>query len=116
MSDYGFSVDYETIQDPYDIYMKSYRERAFERGMKKMTTEKGMRITDQMVEGNLYYVGSNTIFSRKNGEGWGDASLDKVTEKARSIAESSGDDVFIVKIVRVIRHPRSPLEVKDTNF
>jgi hypothetical protein len=63
---------------------------------------------DKKYEANKYYVGSNSIFARN----WGHPTENKAIQHAQKLLETDGnDEIFIVKIVKVVRRKTAPVEV-----
>ena len=68
-----------------------------------------------------YYVGSDSIFRPKyhsstmRNEAWVRNSLDEAVDQAKEIltADSTKTEVFIVKIVKVVRRQTPPIVVED---
>lgn len=59
---------------------------------------------------NRYYVGADGAITRE----WGHRDLAGATDHARRLLQDEGrDEVFIVKIVRVVRTASRPIVVED---
>lgn len=70
-------------------------------------------ITKDDIKANQFYVGSNSIFTRNNGKGWGHNNINAAIEHAKSLlrGKDETEEVFIVKIVKVVRKKQQPIEV-----
>lgn len=71
-----------------------------------------MHITNEHIKNNKYYVGANSVFIRD----WGHSTLNAASVHAAELLDSDErEEVFIVKIVRVIRKKKikSPVEIYD---
>lgn len=80
--------------------IKEYQERI--REMTKNSTKK--------YEANKFYVGSNSVMNKD----WGHPTLNKAIEHAKELMEKqNSDEIFIVKIVKVVRRKETPIEVID---
>lgn len=65
---------------------------------------------DNKYKNNKFYVGSNSVFDRN----WGKRTLPEAIKQAQNVMEAQGqDEVFIVKIVKVVRRKQAPIEVID---
>jgi len=66
------------------------------------------KVNNKKYEVNKFYIGSNSVFDRQ----WGHPTLTKAVDHARGLMEAqSKDEIFIVKIVRVVRRKTAPVEV-----
>ena len=64
---------------------------------------------DKKYEANKYYVGSNSVF---NGRNWGHPTENLAIKHAQKLMEDNDqDEIFIVKIVKVIRRKVAPVEI-----
>jgi hypothetical protein len=59
-----------------------------------------------------FYVGSPSMVNGSN-PNWARKTLAEAVQHARELAEESGHDQFVVKVVRVVRHPRPRLIVEE---
>lgn len=83
------------------IYDERFKE--FDERMKKMVKE-------NRYKNNRFYVGSDSVFDR----GWGKKTLNEAIKQAQEVMENQGrDEVFIVKIIKVVRRKQAPIEVLD---
>jgi hypothetical protein len=57
---------------------------------------------------NKFYVGADSVFARN----WGHPTLEKAIEHASTLLNGR-NEVFIVKIVKVVRKKVAPIEVVD---
>jgi hypothetical protein len=59
---------------------------------------------------NKFYIGSNSVFDRN----WGHRTLNEAINHAKVIMDNDNkDEIFIVKIVKVVRRKSAPIEVVD---
>ena len=87
----------DNMDEPHDNYPYNFLEN-LERIMNK----------DKKYEANKYYVGSNSIFSR----GWGHPTETKAIQHAKELLdEQNQDEIFIVKIVKVVKRRVAPVEI-----
>lgn len=65
------------------------------------------------IDNNKYYIGSNSVFNRGT-SGWGHRTLEGAITHAQSMIQlENKDEVFIVKIVKVVKRKAAPIEVID---
>lgn len=89
-----------------DHYTKDYKEQVTNMRIKKMT--------NKQIQDNKFYIGSNSVFTRENNKGWGHKTIDGAIIHARSMIQLEGkDEVFIVKIVKVVTREKAPVKVVD---
>ena len=65
-------------------------------------------ISASEIKNNKFYVGSRSAINR----GWGHGELDDAVNHATELLDSTGEEQFIVKIVRLVRRKKQPVEVK----
>lgn len=75
--------------------------------------EDNKMITNEMIAKNKFYIGSKSVFNRGQ-HGWGHRTIDGALTHAKGMIElEKEEEVFIVKIVKVIRRKTAPVEVID---
>lgn len=71
--------------------------------------EENMAITTKQLNENKFYVGSNQVLSNN----WGHATVEEALNRAENLINEKTKEVFIVKIIKVVRKRREPVEVVD---
>lgn len=61
------------------------------------------------LKANRFYVGSPQTL---RGAGWGKPTLAEAVEHAKQLLESTGEEQFVVQIVRVVRKKEQPVVVE----
>lgn len=84
-------------------YPKSWQEFVTEK--EKLVKEP---LAASVIRDNKYYVGSRQALRKS----WGHGELDDAIKHATELLEKTGDEQFVVKIVRVVRRKKQPVEVK----
>lgn len=70
---------------------------------------KGKKLDPAALKANRFYVGSRLAIERR----WGKASLKEAIKQGETLLESTGDEQFIVKIVKRVRRKPQPILVED---
>lgn len=87
------------------------KERAMARCMttSKVGIEvpKGKDLTDRR-----FYIGSKQIFPGGNNPDWAHATIADAEAHAQKMIEETGEDQFIVKIIRVVRKRPTPVDIE----
>jgi hypothetical protein len=73
--------------------------------------ENNIMINSKDIANNRFYVGSNSVLERK----WGHRTLEGAIVHAKGMIQLEGrhEEVFIVKIIKVVRRKTAPVEVID---
>lgn len=103
---------FDDYHDAYDLYDMQYEmdfydptsTPEYEKRIKQI-----MKNSTKKYERNKFYVGSDSVF---NGRDWGHPTLNAAVKHGEELlTDNDKDEVFIVKIVRVIRRKKAPVEV-----
>ena len=99
-----FDVDDDMSSDPKLFNFNRKVMETYTRKLKEMNEK-------DKYNRNKFYVGSNSVFSRN----WGHRTLNEAVKHASTILDKSGADteIFVVKIVKIVKHKKQPVEVVD---
>jgi len=102
--------DYHDMADYVDqSYYDNYEDdRQYVPRVRRRVTKEKMKMNQNDIRKNKFYVGSNTIFGRN----WGHATMDKAIKHAQELMDEQGlEETFIVQIVRVCKRQKNPIKV-----
>jgi len=101
---------YDFITGNFPKYSFDIETDSIHQQINQFTKRMVIKVKQDQYKRNKFYIGSDSIFGRN----WGRRTLPEAIKHAQELMEEQDkEEVFIVKIVKVVRRKRAPIEVVD---
>jgi hypothetical protein len=99
---------------------KRYKYRGVERTIQVMdemsipkSGRSSVRTLKKMIqEQGKFYVGSRSAFIARRSSPWAKKTLEAAVNHARELVDSTGEDQFVVQVVRIVAKQKTPTKVE----